>query len=267
MSCYKYWGKILKISESIQKYDPDELEDIPSEEFLPFLGSLEEIAHDESINFDSAKHILENKKMNNALKAIRRFYVKLSVKLETENARRILNSEDPSGTLRSFYFYDRYSNLIKNEYKLADMSKKDIVVFIGGGPLPLTLMTFNELLGIRGISIEQDPVLADLSRDVLKKMGLKSQIRVLCGDERAIEDLEYDVLMVAAFAEPKKRVFANVKKLCQSKARILYRTYTGMRAILYAPVSDNDIEGFRRVDMTFPEGNVNNTSVLIEREV
>lgn len=40
-----------------------------------------------------------------------------------------------------------------------------------------------------------------------------------------------------------------------------------MRAILYAPVSDNDIEGFRRVDMTFPEGKVNNTSVLIEREV
>lgn len=267
MSCYKYWGKILEISESLKKYHPDELEDTPSEEFLPFLSSLEEIAHDESIDFDSAKHILENEKMNNALKDIRRFYVKLSVKLETENARRILDSEDPYETLKSFYFYHRYRNLIKNEYTLADMSKKDIVTFIGGGPLPLTLMTFNDLFGIKGISIEQDPELADLSREVLKKVGLESQIRVVWGDERAIEDLEYDVLMVAAFAEPKKRVFSNVKKLCQSKARILYRTYTGMRAILYAPVSDDDIEGFKKVAMTFPEGKVNNTSVLIERDV
>jgi hypothetical protein len=38
----------MEISESLKKYHPDELEDIPSEEFLSFLSSLEEIAHDES---------------------------------------------------------------------------------------------------------------------------------------------------------------------------------------------------------------------------
>ena len=48
--------------------------------------------------------------------------------------------------------------------------------------------------------------------------------------------------------------------------RCFYRTYTGMRAILHAPVTDDDIEGFTIVGRFFPTGRVNNTVVVAKLE-
>ena len=84
----------------------------------PFWILVEEIAHDLTIDFDSAKHMLDDKKMNEALKIIRKFYVVLGTRLETEKAEEILQSDDPWTTMESFHFYDRYKGLIKNENQL-----------------------------------------------------------------------------------------------------------------------------------------------------
>lgn len=72
--------------------------------------------------------------------------------------------------------------------------------------------------------------------------------------------------MVAALAEPKKRVFRNLRHLVTSETKILYRTYSGMRAILYAPVIEEDLIGFQELGRVLPTGKVNNTSVLIRKE-
>ena len=53
------------------------MEEMPLDEIIPLLDSVEEIAHDQEIAFDSAKHILDDEKMNEALKLIRKFYVGL----------------------------------------------------------------------------------------------------------------------------------------------------------------------------------------------
>jgi hypothetical protein len=45
---------------------------------------------------------------------------------------------------------------------------------------------------------------------------------------------------------------------------VIYRTYTGMRAVLYAPVTDADVAGFRTVKKVFPTGRVNNTTIFAE---
>ncbi|KZX17672.1 hypothetical protein MBCUT_01500 [Methanobrevibacter cuticularis] len=49
------------------------------------------------------------------------------------------------------------------------------------------------------------------------------------------------------------------------KTPVIYRTYTGMRAILYFPVTDKDTRGFHKEVMILPTGNINNTSVLIRK--
>ena len=55
------------------------LHEMPLEDILPLLDSVEEIAHDQVIDFDSAKHILDDQKMNEALTIIRGFYVDLGI--------------------------------------------------------------------------------------------------------------------------------------------------------------------------------------------
>ncbi|GAB6054749.1 nicotianamine synthase family protein [Methanobacterium movens] len=267
MSCYMYWDKIKSIAHSLNKYENYSLSQMPLEDIIPILDSVEEIAHDKVIDFDSAKHILDDKKMREALQVIRKFYVYLGTRLETDMAQKILSSSNPWKTLKSFHFYERYLGLLKNENQLVKFTPEEKVVFIGGGPLPLTLILLNQLYKTRGISIEIIPEVARLSREVLKKLGRESHIEVVEGDENSLKNREYKVIMVAALAEPKERVFANLWDMVDTRTPVIYRTYTGMRAILYSPVTERATRGFHKEVMILPTGKVNNTSVLIRKVV
>lgn len=270
MSCYKYWGKIEEIADKLSNFsnlddDMDALDDVAIDEVIEILDEVEVITHDKTIDFDSAKHILDDEKMNRALKLIRKFYVYVGARLEMENALKILNSDNPREVLDSFHFYDRYIGLINNESKLAKFNEEKTFLFLGSGPLPLTLIMFNEVFGCKCIGIEQQEDVAQLSRKVLKKLNLDDDIKIVIGNENTIADLDYDILMVAAFAEPKERVFSNIWDVVSEKTPVLYRTYTGMRAILYSPVTEKDTRGFHKEVMLLPTGNTNNTSVLIRK--
>lgn len=270
MSCYKYWGKIEEIADKLSNFgnlddDMDALDDVAIDEVIKILDEVEVIAHDKTIDFDSSKHILDDEKMNRALKLIRKFYVYVGARLEMENALKILNSDNPREVLDSFHFYDRYIGLINNESKLAKFNEEKTFLFLGSGPLPLTLIMFNEVFGCKCIGIEQQEDVAQLSRKVLKKLNLDDDIKIVIGNENTIADLDYDILMVAAFAEPKERVFSNIWDVVSEKTPVLYRTYTGMRAILYSPVTEKDTRGFHKEVMLLPTGNTNNTSVLIRK--
>jgi tRNA A58 N-methylase Trm61 len=140
-------------------------------------------------------------------------------------------------------------------------------VFIGGGPLPLTLVLLNKIFKASGVSIEIMPDVVELSRRVIKKLGLESQIEVVEGDETSLKDIEYTVVMVAALAEPKERVFTNLWETLDTFTPVIYRTYTGMRAILYSPVTEKATRGFHKEVMILPTGKVNDTSVLIRKVV
>ena len=273
MSCWKYWPKIEKKKKKLEDYGIDSLNDLSSlndvdlDEITLLLDEIEVIAHDETIDFDSAKHILDDEKMNNALKLIRKFYLYIGARLETSNAEEIINSDDPHATLDTFHFYERYEGLLTNESKLAHWHDDKTFVFVGSGPLPLTLILFREKFGCKCIGIEIQEEVAELSREVIRKLGLDDGIEILVGDETLLKDLDFDILMVAAFAEPKERVFANVWEIVDEKTPVLVRTYSGMRAIRYAPLTDTILRGFHKEIMLLPIGNANNTSVLLRKVV
>ena len=273
MSCWKYWPKIEEIANKLENYGIDSLNDMSSlndidlGEITKLLDEIEVIAHDETIDFDSAKHILDDEKMNNALKLIRKFYLYIGARLETSNAMEIIKSDDPKATLDTFHFYERYQGLLTNESKLAHWHDDKTFVFVGSGPLPLTLILFREKFGCKCIGIEIQEEVAELSREVIQKLGLDDGIEIMVGDETLLKDIDFDILMVAAFAEPKERVFANVWEIVDEKTPVLVRTYSGMRAILYAPLTDTILRGFHKEIMLLPIGNSNNTSVLLRKVI
>lgn len=273
MSCWKYWPKIEEIANKLENYGIDSLNDMSSlndvdlDEITKLLDEIEVIAHDETIDFDSAKHILDDEKMNNALKLIRKFYLYIGARLETSNAMEIIKSDNPKATLDTFHFYERYQGLLTNESKLAHWHDDKTFVFVGSGPLPLTLILFREKFGCKCIGIEIQEEVAELSREVIRKLGLDDGIEILVGDETLLKDIDFDILMVAAFAEPKERVFANVWEIVDEKTPVLVRTYSGMRAILYAPLTDTILRGFHKEIMLLPIGNSNNTSVLLRKVI
>ena len=174
MSCWKYWPEIEEIAETLEGLGAenidhiDELNKIDIEEVKKQLDRIEVIAHDKDIDFDSAKHILDNERMNKALKLIRKFYLYIGARLETENAQEIIDSDlDPDEILNKFHFYERYEGLLENESKLAKFNENKTFVFIGSGPLPLTLIMFRKKFGCKCIGIEIQPEVAELSRKVI----------------------------------------------------------------------------------------------------
>jgi len=268
ISCWKYWPKIEEIAKRLEDYGIDsieELDNIALDEITSILDEIEIIAHDETIDFDSAKHILDDEKMNRALQLIREFYLYIGARLETNNALEIIESDDPNATLDTFHFYERYNGLLTNESKLAHWHEDKTFVFIGSGPLPLTLILFRQKFGCKCIGIEIQEDVAKLSRQVIERLGLDDGIEILVGDETLLKDIDFDILMVAAFAEPKDRVFSNVWEIVDEKTPVLVRTYSGMRAILYAPLTDTILRGFHKEVMLLPIGNSNNTSVLLRK--
>lgn len=270
MSCWKYWPKIEEIADKLENYGIDEINDLDRvdlDEITSLLDEIEIIAHDETIDFDSAKHILDDEKMNEALNLIRKFYLYLGARLETSNAIEIIESDDPKATLDTFHFYKRYHGLLTNESKLAHWHEDKTFVFVGSGPLPLTLILFRQKFGCKCIGIEIQEDVAELSREVIKKLGLDDGIEILVGDETLLKNIDFDILMVAAFAEPKERVFSNVWEIADEKTPVLVRTYSGMRAILYAPLTDTILRGFHKEVMLLPIGNSNNTSVLLRKVI
>lgn len=271
MSCWAYWPKIEEIAQKLEEYGADDdltsLNDVDLDEITGLLDEIEIIAHDDNIDFDSAKHILDDEKMNKALTLIRKFYLYIGARLETNNAESIINSDNPQETLDTFHFYERYEGLLTNESRLAHFHEDKTFVFIGSGPLPLTLILFRQKFGCKCVGIEIQEDVAELSRKVIEKLGLSDGIEILVGDETTLSKIDYDIVMVAAFAEPKNRVFSNVWEIVDEKTPVLVRTYSGMRAILYAPLTDKILRGFHKEVMLLPIGNTNNTSVLLRKIV
>ena len=120
MSCYKYWGKLEEIADKlsslsdVDKYGDSALDNVDMNGIMEILEDVEIIAHDKTIDFDSAKHILDDEKMNKVLKLIRKFYVYVGARLETENTIEMLEADDLDTNLESFEFYDRYVGLLNN---------------------------------------------------------------------------------------------------------------------------------------------------------
>ena len=107
----------------LDKYGDSALDNVDINEIIEILDDVEIIAHDRTIDFDSAKHILDDEKMSKALKLIRKFHVYIGARLETENALEILKSENVGEILDSFQFYDRYVGLLNNESQLAKFNE------------------------------------------------------------------------------------------------------------------------------------------------
>ena len=131
----------------------------------------------------------------------------------------------------------------------------------------MSLILMNRLYQGRCVGLDTSHESVALARDVIHSLGLQEDIEIVHGDDAILQDIPWDAVLVAALAEPKERIFQNLRSVLKQRNRhipVIYRTYTGMRAVLYAPVDPTRLTGFRTVRRIFPTGRVNNTTVFAE---
>ncbi len=213
----------------------------------------------------SAEEILSNSRFNSAFNAISTFRSRYTAELEAEQANSILKSRDPWNTLTNFTYFPNYIQLARTESRGAGLKPGNTVLFLGSGPLPLTLIVLCHQHGLNGIGIEQYPERVELSRRVLEKLGLSREIRIINGNHLTLPLEEMpELIMVAAQAEPKKEIFDHLASVLPAGTKISYRTYEkGLRRMLDT-FSRCELPGrLREYLKVQPEPPVNNTSVFL----
>jgi len=257
---------ILAFAERIRKYTQEMLESLPPDELYRLYQLIDDLAH-LGVGAHLAGLILEEAEIKAVLPLIRTYYATFFAVHEMHLARQLIASQDPWETLGAFPLYPRYESLIRIQAEtLPDLPSRRLA-FVGCGPVPMSLILMNRFYQIRSLGMESSTACVDASRAVIRSLGLERDIEIVHGDDSLLRELEWDAVLVAALAEPKERIFRYLRHVLMEKDNsipIIYRTYTGMRAVLYAPVSEDDVKGFRILKKVFPTGRVNNTTVFAE---
>jgi hypothetical protein len=221
------------------------------------------------VDEESTAAILRNPEFDSISAAISRFRFSYNLKLEIEQAKSLLSSRNPWDTLQNFTFYSNYLQLARTEYTGSGLKTGDYVLFLGSGPLPLSLIVLCREYGLLGIGIEQDGKRAALSRQVIARLGLSENIEIIEGNHFSLPlKTNCDLYMVAAQAEPKEEVFKHLAKVLPEGSKVSYRLYEkGLRRLLDCSSLFEMPSGFEEYLRIQPKPPVNNTVVFLKKEI
>ncbi|RZN36669.1 MAG: methyltransferase [Methanosarcinales archaeon] len=257
-------GEIMDIYSRVVDFDRKELYYNPSNHPKTLFQRLDQvIALD--VDDTTAKAILSSSGFNSAFDAITGFRSHYTAELEIEQANAILKSSDPWQSLKNFAYFQNYIELARTEFRGARLKAGDTVLFLGSGPLPLSLIVLCREHGLKGIGIEQEPDRVELSRRVIERLGLSDQIKIIKGNHLTLPIKEpTDLIMVAAQAEPKDVIFNHLAKATPTGTKISYRIYEkGLRRLLdtFSRYElPKNLKEYQRIRPTPP---ANNTSVFL----
>jgi hypothetical protein len=258
-------ARISAFYERIKGYTADNLNELQPAYLWELYDQLDAIAH-ENITDPEGEKILTLPDIFIAVNAIRIFYARMVALLETHLAREIIRAPDPPTVLERFPLYHRYEAIARTQGTF-NKSASGKLAFIGCGPVPITLILLKRLFDTGSIGIEVKSSTVTMARKCVRQLGMERDIRIIHGDESRLLDYPADRILVAALAEPRLRIFQNLYSLMKGGRRlqVFYRTYTGLRGLLYRPVESDDITGFRTVQTIRPERS-NITLGLLELE-
>jgi len=257
---------ILAFAERIRKYTRDMLEALPPHELYRLYQLLDDLAHLE-VGTHLAGLILEEAEIRSVLPVIRSYYATFFSVHEMHLAQQLIRAADPWQVLGTFPLYPRYTTLVRAQVETRPDLATRRLVFIGCGPVPMSLILMNRFYRTPSVGLDASGESVGLARKVIHSLGLEKDVRIVHGDDSLLENLDWDAVLVAALAEPKERIFRRLQAVLmkrRDRIPVIYRTYTGMRAVLYAPVNPNHVTGFRTIKKVFPTGRVNNTTVFAE---
>lgn len=221
--------------------------------------------------------LLKMEELESAFANINRFRNLYTVQLETQYANEILESKSPWDVLEKFPFYENYLRLVRTECRSLELKPGDRIIFLGSGPLPLTLIIFFKHYRIRSTGIEQNSARADLSIQTLDKLGLSKKITIVNGNHFSLNTTDFrddfrdlntgaKAVMIAAQAEPQKEILDNLLKIIPVGLKISYRVYEkGLMKLLNRSLPFDLPSGFEKKRVK-PDPPAYNTVIVLEKK-
>lgn len=131
-----------------------------------------------------------------------------------------------------------YKNTVKKEVELGHIKETDRVLCIGGGAAPCTALQLYQQSRAEIHVLDIDEKAIDLSRDLIKRLGLEEKIKIKKGDGRYIDVKDYDVVHVALQVAPKGQVIKNIWEKSKEGNRIIVRKPKKLLSKFYSSIPD-----------------------------
>lgn len=194
-------------------------------------------------------------------------------KLERYWAERIVASRSPEKELAQFPYIKNYSDLTRLEwfsFQGCQTHKNHNVLFVGGGPMPLTAIMLAREFGVPSTVLDCDGIAVKLSKKLIDRLGLTAMIKIRLVDARQFENYDhFSVIFVAALAgllpANKEKIFLRIKQNAQKETHIIARSSWGNRRLLYRPLSRETYRHFEPVLRIDPYTDIVNSVVILKK--
>jgi nicotianamine synthase len=193
--------------------------------------------------------------------------------LERYWAERIIASRSAEKELAQFPYIKNYSDLTRLEwfsFQGCQTHKKHSVLFVGGGPMPLTAIMLAHEFGVSSTIIDYDKTAVELSKKLINRLGLTAMIKIRHVDAQEFEDYgKFSVIFVAALAgllpNDKENIFLRIKQKAKKETHIIARSSWGNRKLLYRPLSSETYRHFEPVLRIDPYTDIVNSVVILKK--
>ncbi len=256
-----------QIYQAVEKLSDAEITDAAADPFRTHLDRLNQVAALD-VDEDVLQRLVEDVELGQMIGRIAHVKRLHSTRLETSQARGIIDSVDPWKSLNNFFYYPNYLELARMECTGAKLNLGENIVFIGSGPLPLSLILLCRLYDVNAIGIEINPQFVSISRELIDRLGLVDRIRIIEGNHFSFpQDNKCKLVMIGAEALPKDEIFNHLANILPGNTIVSYRIFArGLRRLLDDQSRVIVPSVFREFMRVQPEPPVNNTVVFLIKE-
>lgn len=188
--------------------------------------------------------------------------------LELAYAKKIRESHVPYETLAEFPYIENYKNLTAMEVEHLQPHTSDAhrILFIGGGPLPLSAILMAQIHNIQVDILDKDEAACSASKDVLQALGLEDRIRVIHGDISHTKTLDtYTAIILAALVgesqQEKDEILQHIVEHTHKGTLLILRSVQDLGKLLYPEVILNN-DNITVVDFVHPIEDVINPILI-----
>ncbi len=221
---------------------------------------LERLLLNDRLSSEEQEKAIKRRELKRILPALQSFYEKFEVDLEYNFVSNLL--ADKKVRLSQYELYQRFVVLVKNEIRLANISRDDNVLFIGSGPLPITALLLHKFAGCHVDCYDRDRKAAITSIDVARRLG-SSGIHIFNEHGESLASNQYSAIVIALLAKPKGKILRRLWKICRSGTRIVCRTSDGIRQVFYETTDPVLFRKYGQAAKVYAKGDQTISSVLL----
>jgi len=122
------------------------------------------------------------------------------------------------------FYLKIFEELVENEIKILDISKKNSVLVIGGGSVPVTpiLIAMKTDANIESIDFNQKAIID--SKKVIESFEIKNKIKIIHAHGQSYSLERFDVIFIVYGIKWEKELLSHIAKNMKETTQVIFRT-------------------------------------------